>query len=248
MKACWSQPLAELWETRICDLPLPPLSRDSRRRGGKRSNRQIILVRKAIAQLDNELKRNGLPHLQPTYYWGDEWFSPEGMNAIALPFYLAHAQLKKLQRTLLAEVEGHDLPALMRFLRHETGHCFDHAYGISARKSWEKHFGSTEEPYRTQLYRYELSDPHFVENLDEGYAQSHPLEDFAETFAVWLDPQSQWQRQYAAQPALKKLLYIDRLVQRYGQQLPRTASLSLEAPWSATRMQKSVADYYEARL
>ena len=46
-------------------------------------------------------------------------------------------------------------------------------------------------------------------HLDPWYAQSHPDEDFAETFAVWLTPQSNWEQRYAGWPALKKLEYMD---------------------------------------
>ena len=34
-------------------------------------------------------------------------------------------------------------------------------------------------------------------HLDSWYAQSHPDEDFAETFAVWLTPDSNWRERYA---------------------------------------------------
>ena len=49
-------------------------------------------------------------------------------------------------------------------------------------------------------------------HLDSWYAQSHPDEDFAETFAVWLNPQSDWRSRYADWPALKKLEYMDALM------------------------------------
>ncbi len=52
------------------------------------------------------------------------------------------------------------------------------------------------------------------------YAQSHPDEDFAETFAVWLTPRSNWRKRYADWPALKKLEYVDELMAEIGRQKP----------------------------
>ena len=63
----------------------------------------------------------------------------------------------------------------------------------------------------------------FVLHLDAWYAQSHPDEDFAETFAVWLTPNSEWRQRYAGWPALKKLEYMDALMQSLRGQTPRVA-------------------------
>jgi hypothetical protein len=52
----------------------------------------------------------------------------------------------------------------------------------------------------------------YVLHLDSWYAQSHPDEDFAETFAVWLTPDSDWSTRYVDWPALKKLQYIETLM------------------------------------
>jgi hypothetical protein len=51
-----------------------------------------------------------------------------------------------------------------------------------------------------------------VLHLDSWYAQSHPDEDFAETFAVWLTPNSEWPQRYKGWKALKKLEYMDALM------------------------------------
>ena len=57
-------------------------------------------------------------------------------------------------------------------------------------------------------------------HLDYWYAQSHPDEDFAETFAVWLNPRSDWRRRYHDWPALKKLEYMDGLMREIGPRPP----------------------------
>jgi len=61
----------------------------------------------------------------------------------------------------------------------------------------------------------------FVLHLDSWYAQSHPDEDFAETFAVWLTPDADWRGRYADWPALRKLEYMDALMKEIAGQRPR---------------------------
>jgi hypothetical protein len=63
-----------------------------------------------------------------------------------------------------------------------------------------------------------------VLHLGHWYAQSHPVEDFAETFAVWLQPRARWRRDYADWPALAKLEYVDALMAEVAGRRPRRAS------------------------
>ena len=58
-------------------------------------------------------------------------------------------------------------------------------------------------------------------SLEGWYAQSHPVEDFAETFAVWLAPRSNWRAQYENWPALRKVEYIDRTMRRLKNRKPQ---------------------------
>lgn len=162
-----------------------------------------------VEQLYKELDDKGL-RFKPKIFLGDEWFSPEGMNAIAIPFYLSHDRLKKLEKRMMLDVEGDQPDYFMKLLRHEAGHCFDHCYQFSQTKKWSKTFGSPEEDYDPDTYRPHPYSKSYVKHLDRWYAQAHPDEDFAETFAVWLNPHSQWKKQYAKWPvALRKLNYID---------------------------------------
>ena len=78
-------------------------------------------------------------------------------------------------------------------------------------KVWMQHFGlaSTEE---TDTYRPRPYSRSYVIHLDDWYAQSHPDEDFAETFAVWLTPDLNWRGLYTGWKALQKLEYVDELM------------------------------------
>src|SRR2546429_5259700 len=99
-----------------------------------------------VAQLHDELAARGLP-LRPACYLGDEWFSPEGLSTIAIPFYLAHPRLKSLELHQMMEVEGGTAEWCMKLLRHECGHALDHSYRFSERRKWHQIFGSPEAEY-----------------------------------------------------------------------------------------------------
>jgi hypothetical protein len=165
-----------------------------------------------IAELQRQLEERGLTNFKPHFWLSDEWFSPDAVPGIAIPFYLAHPRLERLERTYMLEVEGGTPDWCMRILRHEAGHAIDNAYKLRLRRRRQQIFGPSYKAY-PQFYDPKPYSKSFVLHLDSWYAQSHPDEDFAETFAVWLNPESDWRTRYADWPALKKLEYIETLMQ-----------------------------------
>jgi hypothetical protein len=149
--------------------------------------------------------------IRPHAWISDEWFSPDNTPGIAIPFYLAHPRLMRLERKMIIDVEGGSRWECMRILRHEAGHVVQHAFQLQRRRRWQQLFGPSSKRYPS-YYRPNPASRHFVQHLPLWYAQSHPDEDFAETFAVWLRPRSDWRRRYAGWPALKKLRYVDELM------------------------------------
>jgi len=186
---------AELLNKRFCDLRL--------------SLRNSV-VERHLRKLQQELKARGI-RSRPHVWLSEEWFSPDGVPGIAVPFYMAHPRLMRLERHFMDEVEGGNANWLMRILRHEAGHALDNAFRLRRRKSWKRAFGSPSRPY-PDIYRPRPASRAFVLHLGHWYAQSHPTEDFAETFAVWLQPRARWRRDYQGWPALKKLEYVDALM------------------------------------
>jgi hypothetical protein len=172
-----------------------------------------------IEQLREELDARGL-RFALHFYLSDEWFTPDGATAIAVPFYLAHSRLEKLEETQMFEVEGGEHEWCMRILRHEAGHAIDNAFRLRRRRLRQKTFGSPRKPY-PEFYTPKPYSKSFVLHLDSWYAQSHPDEDFAETFAVWLTPSSEWRQRYAGWKALGKLEYMDALMQSFRDDAPR---------------------------
>ena len=171
----------------------------------------------SIIRLYQEMAKAGIT-FKPKTYLADEWGCPNGVPVIGIPFYLADPELSRLEGRL-AGTEVEEEAEVMMYLRHEAGHAFNYAYRLHARPEWRRLFGQYSRPYKED-YKSVPFSARFVHHLPGWYAQKHPDEDFAETFAVWLPPGSGWREQYADTPALGKLLYVDRMVRRYGRKPP----------------------------
>ena len=175
-----------------------------------------------ISQLHDELAARGLS-FRPHYWLSTEWFCPDGVPGIAIPFYLAHPRLMRLEKAQMLEVEGGTPEWFMQILRHEAGHAFDNAYDLRRRRRRVNLFGKPSIEY-PEVYLPKPYSKSFVLHLDSWYAQAHPDEDFAETFAVWLTPDSDWRVRFQDWPALKKLEYMDELMSSLAHQPPVVSS------------------------
>jgi hypothetical protein len=196
-----------------------------------------------IAELNAELEARGLL-FRPRYWLSDEWFTPDGVPGIAIPFYLAHPRLAKLELAQMLEVEGGDTESCMRILRHEAGHAIDNAYRLQRRPTRRRLFGNPALEY-PEYYTPKPYSKRFVLHLDHWYAQSHPDEDFAETFAVWLDPQSMWETRYAGWPARLKLEYMERLMRKLARRRPPVKSQRTVDP--LPRLKKTLGEHYRRK-
>jgi hypothetical protein len=163
---------------------------------------------------------------------------------VAIPFYLAHPRLMKLERSQMLEVEGGTPDWCLKILRHEAGHAFDNAYELRRRRRRVRLFGSPSTPY-PDFYLPRPYSKSFVLHLDSWYAQSHPDEDFAETFAVWLNPDGDWRRRYADWKALAKLEYMDRLMREVAGLKPVVRSRRRVEPLD--RLRTTLRRYYAKR-
>ncbi|HKT78859.1 MAG TPA: putative zinc-binding metallopeptidase [Vicinamibacterales bacterium] len=195
-----------------------------------------------VAQLNAELDARGL--IRPHYWLSDEWFTPDGVPGVAIPFYLAHPRLAKLELAQMLEVEGGDEESCLKILRHEAGHAIDNAYRLRRRPTRRRLFGAPSVEY-PEYYTPKPYSKSFVQHLDHWYAQSHPDEDFAETFAVWLDPRSMWATRYAGWPAQRKLEYMDRLMRRLAHTRPIVKSRRQVDP--LPRLRKTLGDHYRIK-
>lgn len=219
----------ELLRLRMCDLRL---------------DLQRSPLRRHVERLYHELDGRGI-RFRPHVWLAEEWFSPDGVPGIAVPFYLAHPRLMRLERKMTREVEGGNVNWLMRILRHEAGHAIDSAFRLRRRARWRSVFGPASQPYRDD-YRARPASRHHVQHLGDWYAQSHPTEDFAETFAVWLAPRSSWQRRYASWPALRKLNLVQQFAGQLGAHRPPVRCRDRIEPLNIDR--RTLGEYYEDKL
>ena len=201
---------------------------------------------KKVDQLYMELDRQGIC-FHPPCYLGVEWACPDEVPAVGIAFYLAHKRLRRLEKKMMLEVEGAGHGEFMRILRHECGHAINYAFLLHRRKRWTELFGSFRDEYRN-VYHVRPYSRRFVRNLDGWYAQMHPDEDFAETFAVWLDPNIDWHKEYVGWGAMEKLEYVDELMRAAViDKVPKVTAKRSEFAWNVKRLSSTLAAHYRRR-
>jgi hypothetical protein len=193
-----------------------------------------------VADLYKELDAAGLKSFRPPTYLTDEWGCPDGEPIIGIPFYLADPKLAALGREW-DDLE--DAREIRMYMRHEAGHAFNYAYRLHRTAEWRKRFGPFNRPYRDH-YKPVPFDRRFVRHMEGWYAQKHPDEDFAETFAVWLTPRSRWRQRYEGWPALRKLLYVDRMATKLGEREPAVRLASTDI--TVEEMTMTVEEFFRA--
>ena len=192
-----------------------------------------------VQQLYRELEDKKLRKFHPACYLSDEWGCPSGEPVIGIPFYLADSRLAQLEK------EHNDLEdsrEVMMYLRHEAGHAFNYAYKLHRTPEWKQLFGPFRRPYHDN-YRPVHFSRNYVRHLAGWYAQKHPDEDFAETFAVWLTPRSGWRKRYQGWGALAKLRYMDRI----GRELSNVDPVRRRGQTDITvdEMEMTVREFYQ---
>jgi len=197
-----------------------------------------------IKKLYDELTSKDIT-FHPPCYLADEWLCPDREPIIGIPFFLARPRLKNIEKKIMFEVEGGAEKLCMKLLRHECGHALNYAYELYKKTRWRELFGPFSAKY-SDYYHYQPYSKRFVIHLKDNYAQAHPDEDFAETFAVWLTPNSHWQEKYRGWPVIKKLRYVDNVMKKISNKDPITTAKS-NPPWSASRMTSTLAGFYDRK-
>jgi hypothetical protein len=218
----------QLLEMRICDLGL---------------TLKNSWIEKLVTKLHKELEKKNLK-FKPHVWISDDWYSPDGIPGFALPFYLLHPRLIQLEKKFIGEAEGEGKEWCMQLLRHETGHAIDNAFGLRKRKSRQKLFGLTSVEY-PESYVPTQHNKNFVAHLGFDYAQAHPDEDWAETFAVWLTPGSKWKRVYANWACLEKLNLVDQIMTDIKGKRPLKKNKERTDDVSTLKM--TLEDYYRTK-
>ncbi len=197
-------------------------------------------VERYVLQLYRELEQKGLRKFRPLVYLSDEWGCPSEEPVIGIPFYLADPKLQKLEREM-NDLE--DSRQIMMYMRHEAGHAFNYAYELFKTEDWRNLFGSFRKPYR-DAYKPIPFSRRFVRHMEGWYAQKHPDEDFAETFAVWMTPRSNWRKRYKGWGAMAKLKYMDRIAKKFGDVEPLKPQGHTDI--TVEEMEDTVEQFYES--
>jgi hypothetical protein len=223
----WAKfPRERLLDLRICDLGL--------------SVEKSVQLKACIRQIYRELRHREFV-FRPHFWLSNEWYTPDGVPGIAIPFFLAHPRLRRLEREFMLEVEGGNEEWCLKLMRHEAAHALLNAYQLNRRRDWQQMFGPSSQKY-PETYLPKPYSKRYVIHLDNWYAQAHPHEDWAETFAVWLKPNSDWRRRYKGWPALKKLEYVDQLMKEIRRVQPRFRNRRVIEP--VHHMRQTLREYY----
>ena len=201
-----------------------------------------------VEHLVDELYRELAAHdvaFRPPVYLSDQWGCPDGTPLIGVPFYLVDPRLERIEAEMSAGLE--DDAEAMRYLRHECGHAVNYAYRLHERADWRALFGSIAQPYQ-ERYRADPFSRAYVRHILGWYAQKHPDEDFAETFAVWLTPALDWRSAYAGWPALAKLEYVERVMRELATHAPPSAPSPTADDLPVDAMRYTVAEHYASAL
>jgi hypothetical protein len=227
----WETVRYELLNTRVCDLRLEV--------EGSPLEPYIERLYRELAARDLDFR----PEIYPT----DSWGCPDEVPVIGVPFYLMDRRLSRIEEEQTGEIENG--PVIMMLLRHEAGHAINYAYRLHNDPEWVELFGPFSRPYRDK-FRPNPFSRNFVRHITHHqygrtYAQKHPDEDFAETFAVWLTPRSGWRRRYRTWPALRKLKYVERRMTDLAGTDPKCTTGRLETP--VEDMDMLLAEHYGQR-
>ena len=195
-------------------------------------------VAQYVNELYRELEEKGLHHFRPLCYLSDEWGCPSGEPVIGIPFYLGDRRISNIEAAV-NDVEGER--EIMMYLRHEAGHAFNYAYELYKSGEWYELFGSFRRPYRDD-YPFIPFSRDYVRHIAGWYAQKHPDEDFAETFAMWLDPDSHWRERYAGWGAIRKLEYVDRIARELADTPPSRSIGQIDV--TVDEMEQTVEQFY----
>jgi hypothetical protein len=196
-----------------------------------------------LVDFEVELAALGITRVKPRFYLSTEWGVPFETVAIAIPFYLARPDLAEQHADRTGLVEGIDRDDILRYLRHEMGHVMNYAYLLYERPEWIAAFGAITQPYLEE-YRPEPWNPRFVRHLPGWYAQKHPDEDWAETFAVWMTPGADWRAAYAPWPqALAKLELCDAVMAEVAGRDPDVTDDELDE--DVSEIEYSINEYYD---
>lgn len=201
-------------------------------------------VWEACLQVCSELKEKGLK-ITPHFWIADEWFVPDGVRGIGVPFWCLEPILREVHQEQVGEIDGETYEEWLKIIRHECAHVLDNAFHLRKLRDRQEIFGPCSKRY-PKTYSPNPESTDFVENLPDYYAQAHPEEDWAETFAVWLGSKKyEWRTKYKGTKALEKLRYLDSVMTELKGK--RVLYGKKTTPYKITNSKQSLEEFYIER-
>ncbi len=226
-----SRMVQEVFQTPICDLTL------SFEGNG---------LATAMNALRDEVRAKGLQFWPNWYFGDDDFWTTDRAISVNVPWFLGDDIVRLAVASRGTQYTDDDL---LRILRHEYAHALLYAFEGWKHWHWVQAFGDFDKEYTEDWEPDASKDADFVAHLDRPgtggllhYAQKHPDEDWAETFATWISGEWQAQMETGSDLRKKKILTVQDLVSRgffYGE--PIVKNLGRRTP--STRNAMTVGEY-----
>lgn len=206
-------------------------------------------LERLIKEILQEIRRKNLL-MTPEFYLSDEFGCVQNTATIGIPFYLAHPDLQELDRLVGSQkgqilTEGH----IKSILRHECGHAFFYTYEVYKKNKALKIFGDFDSR-SISLQNIVPDSDDYVDYLarcgtaSAGYSQTHPEEDFADTFGACVDPN--FKKTSVQGMAVKKLDYAKDLMQKYAGK--NISGLAHEFHKPASEIKETLESFFRRRF
>jgi hypothetical protein len=195
-----------------------------------------------LDRVRSDLRSAGITHFEPMFALGDSgfWCADRALT-INLPWFLATEQLFQAAQPRYPMTWFN----IERGVRHEVGHAVGYAFELWKRPDWTATFGDFTKPYPKTSGSWPVKEnsPDFVEYVldsGKGYGQKHPDEDWAETFAAWLD--RSFDKTKLAGGAAAKMAYVARVAGDVLTGWPTNHDLGVPKEWRAAYPQQTVRE------
>ena len=185
--------------------------------------------------------------IEPFFYLSDGYGCVQGTGNIGLGFWDATDLLRDVHHD--ARGYTRDEMDLVLLLKHEIGHAFCYSHKLFQLPQFREVFGIRGNFFATypDHDRY-LYDPYSLDHVNpdnDHYAQKHPDDDFAETFATYVDRTQAWRERYGNRSgALRKIGFVAELIDRYGTESPIIAPGSGLIDVPVEEVRKTVAQFF----
>jgi hypothetical protein len=204
------------------------------------------LLRSCIDRALDDVRNAGVI-IDPFFYLSDGYGCVQGTANVGLGFWDANDLLREVHH----DVRGYtrDEMDLVLLLKHEIGHAFCYSHKLFQLPEFRDVFSIKGNFFATypdhERHRVDPYSLDHVNPVNDHYAQKHPDDDFAETFATFADRTEAWRERYRNRAgALRKIAFVAKVVADYGTKAPVDAPGSGPVDVPVEEIRKTVAQFF----